>query len=373
MSKKRIHFHGSDLEKIESIYGIQKERIVSFGANVNPLGISPVLKDAISSNPDCIGAYPDREYKDLKNTLADYCHVDASYILPGNGSTELISLFIHALAPESSVILGPSYSEYEKELSNVNSGYEYFSLLEKDQFKLNHTDALFKTLKNRLAGKRNPIFILCNPNNPTSTCIHKQVLEEIAAFCEENNITVMIDETYIEFTANPEEISAVSLAEHYPNLIILRGVSKFFAAPGLRLGYAITSNLTLREQFLAKQYPWSVNSFAAVHGSKMFHDQFYMMRTRNLIASERDRVVARLQAMPAYKVYLPEANFVLLRILDASISASELFETAIRQGLMIRDCSDFLLLGSAYFRFCFMMPEDNDRLLDVLSSFHPTK
>ena len=113
--------------------------------------------------------------------------------------------------------------------------------------------------------------------------------------------------------------------------------------------------------------------FGAVDFSILFIYHLYFLLTRNLIASERDRVVARLQAMPAYKVYLPEANFVLLRILDASISASELFETAIRQGLMIRDCSDFLLLGSAYFRFCFMMPEDNDRLLDVLSSFHPTK
>ena len=71
MSKKRIHFHGSDLEKIESIYGIQKEKIISFGANVNPLGISPVLKDAISADPDCISAYPDREYRELKKALSE--------------------------------------------------------------------------------------------------------------------------------------------------------------------------------------------------------------------------------------------------------------------------------------------------------------
>ena len=373
MSKKRIHFHGSDLEKIESIYGIQKDKIVSFGANVNPLGISPVLKDAISADPGCISAYPDREYRELKRALSDYCHIDASFIFPGNGSTELISLFIHALNPEAAMILGPSYSEYERELGLCGTDYQYFPLQEEFDFRLHDTAALFKKMERSLFGKRNPLFVLCNPNNPTSTSIHKEMLEAIAIFCTEHHITIMIDETYVEFTANPEEISAVSLAERYPDLIVLRGVSKFFAAPGLRLGYAVTSNTTLGEQFLTQQHPWSVNSFASVHAAKMFRDQLYIMRTKSLIAAERDRVVQELLKIPGYKVYQPEANFVLIRILDSSIHAAELFDTAIRQGLMIRDCSDFPLLGPEYFRFCFMMPEENDRLLDVISSFHQKK
>ena len=105
----------------------------------------------------------------------------------------------------------------------------------------------------------------------------------------------------------------------------------------------------------------------------MFRDQLYIMRTKSLIAAERDRVVQELLKIPGDKVYQPEANFVLIRILDSSIHAAELFDTAIRQGLMIRDCSDFPLLGPEYFRFCFMMPEENNRLLDVISSFHQKK
>ena len=71
MIKHKDHFHGSDLEKIEQIYGIKKEDIISFSANVNPLGISPKLKDGIAANIDCITTYPDRDYVELRKCIAD--------------------------------------------------------------------------------------------------------------------------------------------------------------------------------------------------------------------------------------------------------------------------------------------------------------
>ena len=344
MSKKRTHFHGSDLEKIEKIYGINKEKIVSFGANVNPLGISPMLRDALSQHPDSIAAYPDREYLGLKLELSEYCHVNPDSILPGNGSTELISLFIKALKPEKALILGPSYSEYEHELQSISSGYEYFPLKEEANFYLEDTAELFARLESCLAQKENSLFILCNPNNPTSSAIHIDLLTKIVGFCKRYAITVMVDETYVEFSKFPEQITALPLTEHFDNLIVLRGISKFFAAPGLRLGYAITSNSILRNQFLALQQPWSINSFAAHHAGAMFRDQLYIIRTRNLISSERERVIDQLLEIPGLKVYPPVANFVLIRIIDSDYSAASLFNAAITEGLMIRDCSDFTFL-----------------------------
>jgi len=366
MSKKRTHFHGSDLEKIEKIYGIKKEKIVSFGANVNPLGISPMLRDALSQHPECIASYPDREYLGLKSELSQYCHVNPESILPGNGSTELISLFIKALQPEKALILGPSYSEYEHELQGVSSDYEYFPLKEQTNFYLEDTAELFARLESSLAQKQNSLFILCNPNNPTSSAIPIDLLTKIVEFCKMNAITVMVDETYVEFSRFPEQITALPLTDRFDNLIVLRGISKFFAAPGLRLGYAVTSNSLLRNQFLALQYPWSINSFAALYAGAMFRDQLYIIRTRNLISSERERVVNQLLEIPGLKIYPPAANFVLVRITNSDYNAASLFDAAITEGLMIRDCSDFTFLGPDYFRFCFMLPKDNDRLLDVI-------
>ena len=110
-------FHGSDIEKICSYYNLKKEDIVKFGANVNPLGLSPKASKAIAEHVDLLSSYPDREYTTLRNTISEYCNIPADFILPGNGSSELISLLIQEKAPKHTLILGPTYSEYSRELS----------------------------------------------------------------------------------------------------------------------------------------------------------------------------------------------------------------------------------------------------------------
>ena len=100
MIKHKDHFHGSDLEAIEACYHIKKEQIVSFSANVNPLGISYHLKAALAENLDAITTYPDREYTALRQCIADYAHTQPENVIVGNGSTELISLFISDAPPE---------------------------------------------------------------------------------------------------------------------------------------------------------------------------------------------------------------------------------------------------------------------------------
>ena len=102
MLKHKDHFHGSDLEKIEEIYGIKKEDITSFSANVNPLGISPKMREALIRHIDIITSYPDREYTALRTRIGEYAGASAQNILVGNGSTELISLFIQMEHPKTS-------------------------------------------------------------------------------------------------------------------------------------------------------------------------------------------------------------------------------------------------------------------------------
>mgnify|MGYP000425172713 CR=1 FL=1 len=127
-------FHGSDIEKICSYYGLKKEDIVKFGANVNPLGLSPKASAAIAAHVDIFSSYPDREYTTLRNTISEYCNIPADFILPGNGSSELISLLIQEKAPKHTLILGPTYSEYSRELSFSGSTQEYYHLQESNDF-----------------------------------------------------------------------------------------------------------------------------------------------------------------------------------------------------------------------------------------------
>ena len=111
------HFHGSDLEKIEQIYNIKKEDITSFSANVNPLGISFKLKETLASHIDAITSYPDREYTSLRKAIGTYVQTDYQNIIVGNGSSELISILIQIRHPKKALIIGPTYSEYEREVT----------------------------------------------------------------------------------------------------------------------------------------------------------------------------------------------------------------------------------------------------------------
>ena len=355
------HFHGSDLEKIEKIYGISKESIISFSANVNPLGLSPKLCEGLKNCLDVITTYPDREYTELRKTIGTYCNTDYENILVGNGSTELISAVIKLKNPKTACLISPTYSEYEREISLSGGKCVYFQLKSEDNFSL-HTEALFSLLSETGA----ELLVLCNPNNPTSTALHTNTLTEILNFCKEHQIFVMIDETYVEFAADYASVTAIPLLSHFDNFIILRGISKFFASPGLRLGYGLTGNRTLVKEINETKNPWTINSLAEAAGKILFTDTDYINRTKELIFSERERVCKELCAIPGLKVYEPSANFVLVEIKKETADADILFDEAIRRCLMIRNCSTFEGLNNKFFRLCFMMPEDNDKLLDCI-------
>lgn len=353
-------FHGSDIEKICDYYHLKKENIINFGANVNPLGLSPKVKDQLASHLDLLSSYPDREYTALRNTISEYCRIPADFVLPGNGSSELISLLIETRSPRHTLILGPTYSEYSRELAFSGSTQEYYHLKESRNFSLDIED-LCHTLK-----KGYDFLILCNPNNPTSSAIMQDDLEKLLSFCRENDIFVMIDETYVEFAPDINKVTAVLLTEKFQNLMVLRGVSKFYAAPGMRLGYAVTGNREFLLKMKEKQIPWSLNSLGAFAGELLLQDKDYIFRTRQLILSQKELLYKQLQELTPFKVYPAYANFLLLKVQRPGLTASEVFEACIRRGLMIRDCSSFQCLEGEFIRFCIMFPEDNARLLDVL-------
>jgi threonine-phosphate decarboxylase len=360
MIKHVDHFHGSDLEKIEQQYGIKKEDITSFSANVNPLGVSFLLRETLASHIDAITSYPDREYTTLRKCISDYVAVNYNHIIVGNGSTELISLFIQIKNPKKALIVGPTYSEYEREIS-LNGGHcHYYPLKEEDNFILN-SESLYKELKPDV-----DLLILCNPNNPTSSHITRNTMRNILDICRQREIFVMVDETYVEFVQNMDQVTSIPLTDYYNNIIILRGISKFFAAPGLRLGYAVCGNEDLIKEINQKKNPWTINSLAAIAGEIMFKDMDYMNATRALISSERKYICNRLADCKNVKFYEPTANFILCHIEKENITSMDLFEATIKKGLMIRDCSSFPFLNNKYFRFCFMSPEKNRELLTIL-------
>jgi hypothetical protein len=138
------HFHGSDLEKIERYFGIPKESITGFGANVNPLGISPRMRRELAEKIDVVASYPDPEYTELRKHIAAYTRCLAEQVIVGNGCTELISLFIQVLKPREALIVSPTYSEYEREVRLSGGTVRYYALKEQNGFRLEPEDFIWR-------------------------------------------------------------------------------------------------------------------------------------------------------------------------------------------------------------------------------------
>lgn len=359
----KSHQHGGDLDSIQREYGIPKAEIIDFSGNINPLGFPEQAEAALRENLHLISTYPDKKYKALKQAIGSYTGADPAHIVVGNGSTELISTYIQTVHAKKALILGPAYSEYEREITLTGGSFAYFPLKEEDDFRLN-LDALLEAMTPEIG-----LFIACNPNNPTGTAIRTEELRTLLLHCRKTGASVMIDETYIEFSDMQAALCAIPLAAEFENLFVIRGTSKFFAAPGIRLGYGISSNPAFLDHLKAHQNPWSVNSLADFIGKRIFSDTAFHRQTQALVSAERKKAFAELSAWKNIKAYPSEANFILLRLQTERITAHELFEKCIAEKMLIRDASSFTFLDESYLRFCILLPEQNAALLRELKKW----
>ena len=174
-----------------------------------------------------------------------------------------------------------------------------------------------------------------------------------------------MDEAYIEFVKDTEMATAIPLTVKYDNLITLRSVSKFFAAPGIRFGYAITSNSDFIEASDNSKTPWNVNTIACIAGV-MFEDEHYINLTKSLIQTERNLIYSAMTSRKTIKVFKPAANFMLIKLLKENQTAADVFDYCIQKDLMIRDCTDYVGIGNKYVRFCFLKPEQNDKMVNTI-------
>lgn len=359
MKKESMHvLHGGDLDEISRIYGIEKKEIINFSGNVNPLGLPSSVKLAIAKNTDMAVNYPDVSYVALRKAIAQYTGAKSEYVVVGNGSTELISLFIKTVAPKKAVIVSPAYSEYLREVEMSGGRAELFPLMEEEAFMLN-TGRLKAAITDDT-----DLLVICNPNNPTGTYITCSQIEDVLIHCQKKNTYVMIDETYVEFS--DKDISAIPLTDKFNNLFVVRGTSKFFACPGLRLGYGICSDERILSFINDYKDPWSVNIFAEIGGQVMFTDREFIDSTIKLISSERKRIFDELIKFENIYVYDTQSNFFLCRILKEDITSTQIFEELIKDKILIRDASDFPYLGNRYLRFCILDKKSNTLLLNSL-------
>lgn len=336
-----------------------KQNIIDFSVNTNPLGLPEGIEDIISKNADCILRYPDPTSERLKRKLAALHDICPENIAVGNGSIELIYLIPRVFKIKKSLIAIPTFSEYEFALKSNSSKPIFFNTSEEEDFK---ADAV------KIAGSlpRSGTLFLCNPNNPTGSLLSKDEMSRLINLCKEREVALIIDEAFIEFTEESKETLIISSAVKNGSLVILRSLTKFFAIPGLRLGYAIGHKRMIAK--IAKlQYPWNVNGLAQLAGEAVLADKGYMDRTRIFVAKERQYMFERLNNIKALKAYPSSANFTLCKLQNAPIQNSkELKRRLLREGIYIRDCRNFRGLSNRFFRVAVRKRNDNNRLINSI-------
>ena len=353
--------HGANLFSLSKKLNCSIEDFKDFSSNINPFAPSKKAIQKLRDSVEKISIYPDPQYKDLKYAIKEYCHCNYEDILLGCGASSFISGYIKILSPKNALILSPAYDEYRNELLGVNSNIFYYELKAESNFEID-IDAFIKNIKSNSIDT----VIICNPNNPTGTVISKDDIEQIL---KNTTANIVIDETYVEFT-DMNKYSAVDITKKYDKLFIIRSTSKFFACPGMRLGYSITSNKTVKEELIRNlNILWDINIFADIVGKEMFLDYDFHKSSFEKIRNQRKYLFESLNNIKNLKAYNSYGNFILVQILDETKNSKLLYDYMLEKMQIIRNCSSFESLSDKYFRVCILEEDDNRKLIYNISNF----
>lgn len=349
--------HGGDVARY--IENSPTGTIIDFSANINPLGLPPGVRKALSDSISGITAYPETDSRSLKRTLADFHGIREENLVVGNGSIELVYLIPRALDAKKVLIVTPTFSEYESAAVSNGSQILFYETSEKEGFKLKLSD-----LEKHLSGV--DLVFICNPNNPTGRNIPRNDLLALIELCDRHKAALVIDEAFIDFVDGCDGDDLVLLAAGRKGVIVVRSLTKSFAIPGLRLGY-MSAERGVIDQVRRLQYPWNVNSLAQVAGMAALKDRDFMIKSREYISSERSHLSGKLNEIKGLKVFPSDANFILCKLEGCSIKdAGRLNKELIKRGMALRDCGNFRGLDASFFRVAVRTHEDNHKLIEAL-------
>ena len=335
-------------------FGKDKEDIIDFSVNINPLGVPFLLKEKLRKSIENLESYPEIDGRSGISILSNQLDVSADNIILGNGATELIYLFARTFKAKKVLIVEPTFTEYERAFALADSQIHHFETSRDENFKVN-----IQSLIEAIDSKRPGVLVMCNPNNPTGTFTRKKELVPLLDILKYTNTKLFIDESFIDFTSQE---SYVELIDEY-DIFLLRSMTKIYSIPGLRLGFGLANGETIKQLNNNKE-PWTINSLALDSIEVLLKDKFYKDQTNMWYSNEKERFKRALREISSIKVYESEANFFLCRL--NNLDANHLRDYLIKKGIYIRTCEDFYGLDSSFIRLAVRTREENMKLVTEL-------
>ncbi len=309
-------------------------------------GCNYLFKDGVEIKNIDINYYPDSQSLQLRKELSRFIEVDKENIIAGNGSSEMIELILKTFVDKGETILSfePSFSMYPIYSQIYSAQYKRVEC--NDDFSVD-MNKLFEIQKEINA----KVIFICNPNNPTGYQISK---EEIIHFIKKTDALVVVDEAYMEFSNNGQSLK--DEVNDYPNLIVLRTLSKAFGLASIRLGYLI-SNKEIVSMINKVKPPYNLNTLTQQVGIKALREKEKMNEYVKGVKERRKVVFNKLKQL-GFKVYESEANFIFFKS-----DILSLFEKLSNKGILVRRFTGNL---EGYYRVSIGTNDENKQFLKAL-------
>jgi adenosylcobyric acid synthase len=351
--------HGGNRQALAARSGRDVAEILDFSANINPLGMPPVAAACWPQALAELAHYPDPDSTDLRKAIGLHLGVSPARILPGNGAEQLIWWMPKLLDARRVVVTSPCYLDYHRAAHVWCLGVVEVPLRPEQGFTL-QARALADAVQ---AGD---LVWIGQPNNPTGILNPPELLVELAR--SRPDVWWAVDEAFIDFAGAAS--SLVAAAAESANLVVVRSMTKFYAIPGLRLGYAVLSE-ALVDAGRGLLPDWSVSAPAQRVGVEVLREparERFCSDTLRLIAAERPKLARALRSL-GLSVWDASANYLLARLPETTAEAPQLAERLLLgHGIAVRPCGDYSGLDARYFRVAVRVGSENARLVQALEA-----
>lgn len=368
-----------DLDIAETIFSDNQDRIAKYLKRyggywrfpklkdfcylVNPYFPTQRMKEEIKANFDTLLAeYPSGNYV---NTLlgAKYFGIKQKYVCIGNGAAELIKCIMEKDTDKKIGITYPTFEEYPHRLKKeqiiqyipTNRNFNYTA----------------KNLISFFDNKKISTLLIINPDNPSGNFIERKDLLMLVDWCQQQQIQVIIDESFVDFTNDYKLNSLIDnhVIEKYSNLVVIKSLSKSYGIPGLRLGILVSSNQELVTYIRKSVCIWNINSFAEFYLQIYGKYEKYYTNACDKIIEERNYLFNKLNKISFIRVIPSQANYFLCEIID-KYTATELAQILLEKfNILIKDCNTKAALENKnYIRLAIRDRQDNQILIDALNN-----
>jgi threonine-phosphate decarboxylase len=336
--------------------------ILDFSASINASGPSRQAIRALRDAASFVEHYPDPDCFRLKRAIAHRWQIPPDCVVVGNGSTELIDVIPRALSIRSALIVGPTYGEYARAVRLAGGRTSMVLATPEEGYRAPLENVTHRLSEQRRDREATDAVFICHPNSPTGRPCRADDLAALFGAAERARSWVILDESFIEYCG---ELTCVPHLHSCPRLIILRSFTKFYALPGLRIGYSMSSPSVagLVRQVLP---PWSVNAVAQRAAEAAIADERHARRCLISVGRERTRLATRLSLLDGVTVVPSSANFLLIE-LPRPFRARAITADLRRRAMLVRDCSSVEGCTPRMIRIAVRAQRDNDRLIAALA------